>query len=149
MRDRNRAATASAAPAPTEALRLQPYRVREILRAAADRLEQMTPEATMSSRARFLEIQISVWDHHGIYNSAIVGRDITATLAAVHDLVLTGTRAEYAARLRRFVGARPSDAARAYRQGQANALQGRRPSTGETRTQLGSARTSGNAASTR
>ncbi|MFE0243277.1 hypothetical protein ACFWZ0_02500 [[Kitasatospora] papulosa] len=44
----------------------------------------------------------------------------------------------------------PADAAQAYRQGQAAAQQGPRPSTADTRTQLGSARTSGNqAASTR
>ncbi|MFJ8844321.1 hypothetical protein ACIRFF_15615 [Streptomyces cyaneofuscatus] len=101
MRDRSRAAATLAAPAPTdEALRLQPYRIRQILRAAADRIEQMTPDAIMSSDARFLEIQISVWDHHGIYNSVTVGRDITAALIAVRHLPLTGTRAEYATRLR-------------------------------------------------
>ncbi|WP_274031469.1 hypothetical protein [Streptomyces sp. MMBL 11-1] len=44
----------------------------------------------------------------------------------------------------------PADAARAYTAGQTAALQGPRPSTAENRTQLGSARTSGNsAASTR
>lgn len=37
-------------------------------------------------------------------------------------------------------------AAAAYRRGQAAAAQGPRPSTGETRTQLGSARTHGNTA---
>ncbi|MGW0642360.1 hypothetical protein [Streptomyces badius] len=40
----------------------------------------------------------------------------------------------------------PYTAARQYQAGQAAAREGRRPSTGETRTQLGSARTSGNAA---
>ncbi|MET9096212.1 hypothetical protein ABZX72_29455 [Streptomyces cyaneofuscatus] len=40
----------------------------------------------------------------------------------------------------------PADAARAYQAGQAAARQGPRPSTGETRTQLGAARTAGNAA---
>ena len=44
----------------------------------------------------------------------------------------------------------PADAARAYQQGQATAQQAPKPSTPDTRTQLGSARTSGNqAASTR
>lgn len=44
----------------------------------------------------------------------------------------------------------PADAAATYRQGQAAAKQGPKPSTADTRTQLGSARTSGNtAASTR
>lgn len=44
----------------------------------------------------------------------------------------------------------PADAADAYRQGQAAAQQGPKPSTADTRTQLGSSRTSGNtAASTR
>lgn len=37
-----------------------------------------------------------------------------------------------------------SNAAAAYRQGQAAAKQGPKPSTADTRTQLGSARTSGN-----
>ncbi len=76
------------------------HRLPVILTAAADRLEQMTPQAAMSAHARHLEIQISVWDHHGVYNSAAVGRDITAALAAIRDVPLTGTRAEYAARLR-------------------------------------------------
>ncbi|MFD9952454.1 hypothetical protein [[Kitasatospora] papulosa] len=40
----------------------------------------------------------------------------------------------------------PAAAARAYQQGQAAAQQGPRPSTTETRIQLGSARTSGNQA---
>lgn len=40
----------------------------------------------------------------------------------------------------------PADAAQAYRQGQAAAQQGPRPSTADSRTQLGSARTSGNQA---
>ncbi|MEU0309759.1 hypothetical protein [Streptomyces cyaneofuscatus] len=40
----------------------------------------------------------------------------------------------------------PADAARAYQRGQDAAHQGQRPSTAETRTQLGTARTSGNAA---
>ncbi|MER7696186.1 hypothetical protein [Streptomyces sp. NPDC096095] len=40
----------------------------------------------------------------------------------------------------------PADAARAYQAGQAAARRAPLPSTGETRTQLGSARTSGNAA---
>ncbi|MFI7240088.1 hypothetical protein [Streptomyces cyaneofuscatus] len=40
----------------------------------------------------------------------------------------------------------PYAAARVYQRGQDAARQGPRPSTGETRTQLGSARTSGNAA---
>lgn len=42
----------------------------------------------------------------------------------------------------------PADAARTYTAGQAAALQGRHASTAETRTQLGSARTSGNTAAT-
>ncbi|MFE3378364.1 hypothetical protein [Streptomyces anulatus] len=42
----------------------------------------------------------------------------------------------------------PYTAARVYQAGQAAALQGPRPSTAETRTQLGSARTSGNSAAT-
>ncbi|WP_433406932.1 hypothetical protein [Streptomyces sp. CA-146814] len=101
MRDRIRAAASQAAPVPAdEALRLQPHRVRQILHATADRIERMTPDATMSDGCRFTEIQISTWDHHGRYNNVAVGQDITATLTAVRDLPLTGTRAEYAARLR-------------------------------------------------
>ncbi|MEU6614461.1 hypothetical protein [Streptomyces parvus] len=42
----------------------------------------------------------------------------------------------------------PADAARQYQAGQAAARRAPLPSTGETRTQLGSARTSGNAAAT-
>ncbi|MGW1295136.1 hypothetical protein [Streptomyces sp. NPDC002533] len=76
------------------------HRLPVILSAAADRLEQMTPRAAMSAHARHLEIQLSVWDHHGVYNNVAVGRDITAALTAVRDVPLTGTRAEYAARLR-------------------------------------------------
>lgn len=76
------------------------HRLPAILTAAAGRLEQMTPQAAMSEHARHLEIQLSVWDHHGVYNDVAVGRDITATLAAVRDVPLTGTRAAYAARLR-------------------------------------------------
>ncbi|MEU0001961.1 hypothetical protein ABZ069_34140 [Streptomyces microflavus] len=146
MRDRSRATTTQAAR--DEALRLQPHRVREILRAAADRIEQMTPDATMSSDVRFREIQVSTWDHHGIYNSVAVGQDIVATLTAVQHLVLTGTRAEYAAQLRLYLGISPAAAARAYQQGLAAARRGPLPSTGETRTQLGSARSAGNAAAT-
>ncbi|MFJ9889823.1 hypothetical protein ACIQRW_28765 [Streptomyces sp. NPDC091287] len=76
------------------------HRLPAILTAAASRLEQMTPQAAMSEQARRAEIQLSVWDHHGVYNDVAVGRDITATLAAVRDVPLTGTRAAYAARLR-------------------------------------------------
>ncbi|NDZ63585.1 hypothetical protein [Streptomyces cyaneofuscatus] len=79
------------------------HRLPAILTATADRLEQMTPQAAMSEQARHTEIQLSVWGHHGVYNDAVVGRDITGTLAAVRDVPLTGTRAEYAARLRTAV----------------------------------------------
>lgn len=71
-----------------------------ILSGAADRLDAINPDTAMSSNTRFLQIQLAVWDHHGVYNGAEVGRDITAALAAVRDLPLTGTRGEYAARLR-------------------------------------------------
>ncbi|MFI2358168.1 hypothetical protein ACH5AG_26260 [Streptomyces anulatus] len=54
----------------------------------------------MSEHAGRLEIQLSVWDHRGVYNDVAVGRDVTAALAAVRDVPLTGTRAAYAARLR-------------------------------------------------
>ncbi|MEU4920203.1 hypothetical protein AB0G29_12690 [Streptomyces parvus] len=76
------------------------HRLPAILTATAERLERMTPQAAMSAHARHLEIQLSVWDHHGVYNNVAVGRDITAALTAIRDVPLTGTRAEYAARLR-------------------------------------------------
>lgn len=71
-----------------------------VLRATADRLAAMNPYAAMSPGALHREVQLSVWDHHGLYNGAKVGRDITAVLSAVADLPLTGTRDQYAARLR-------------------------------------------------
>ncbi|MER7696187.1 hypothetical protein [Streptomyces sp. NPDC096095] len=89
-----------AAPLATTSPRTLAHRLPAILTAAADRLEQMTPQAAMSEDARHLEIQVSVWDHHGLYNNVAVGRDITATLTAIHDVPLTGTRAAYATRLR-------------------------------------------------
>ncbi|MFD8581535.1 hypothetical protein [Streptomyces californicus] len=76
------------------------HRLPAILCAAATRLEQMNPDASMSEHARHREIQVSVWDHHGIYNNAVVGRDITAVLASIRDVPLAGTRAAYADRLR-------------------------------------------------
>lgn len=79
-------------------------RIRTILFAAADRIERINPGAAMSERHRFTEVQLAVWDHHGVYNGAIVGRDITTTLAAVRHLPLTGSRAEYSARLRLAAG---------------------------------------------
>lgn len=103
MRDRIRAAASGAAPAPAdEALRLQPYRVRLILDAAATRIQAMTPHAPMTEACRFTEIQISTWDHHGVYNSVSVGQDITAALAAVQPLPLTGTRTQYAHAVRQL-----------------------------------------------
>ncbi|MFE4649306.1 hypothetical protein [Streptomyces sp. NPDC056707] len=84
-----------------EALRrAQAHRIPAILDAAADRLDRMNPATAMTERARFVDIQVSVWDHHGVYNDVAVGRDITATLIVVRDLPLAGTRAEYATRLR-------------------------------------------------
>ncbi|WP_329220651.1 hypothetical protein [Streptomyces microflavus] len=62
------------------------------------------------------------------------------------------TRAQYGEQLIRKAKApadiSPARAAAMYLHRQEAALQGRRPSTGETRTQLGSARTAGNAAAT-
>ncbi|MFC8658082.1 hypothetical protein ACFUCT_23220 [Streptomyces parvus] len=125
-------ATALAAASP----RTLAHRLPAILSAAADRLEQMTPQASMSAHARHLEIQISVWDHHGVYNNVAVGRDITAALTAIRDVPLIGTRAEYAARLR---------VAELHRQAAAD-YAGHTARQADARTQLGSARTSGNAA---
>ncbi|MFJ9029790.1 hypothetical protein ACIRQP_14900 [Streptomyces sp. NPDC102274] len=76
-----------------------------VLRATADRLTAMNPDTTMSANSLHSEVQLSVWDWHGIYNDAAVGRDITNTLTAVVDLPLTGTRAAYAERLREQYGA--------------------------------------------
>ncbi|MFD8970520.1 hypothetical protein ACFV0C_36960 [Streptomyces sp. NPDC059568] len=72
-----------------------------VLAATADRLAAMNPAAPMSPAALHTEVQLSVWDWHGVYNDAVVGRDITAALTAVAALPLTGTRATYAADLRR------------------------------------------------
>ncbi|XUZ24725.1 hypothetical protein ACQVDT_07055 [Streptomyces sp. RMIT01] len=112
------------------------HRLPAILSAAADRLEQMTPQASMSAHARHLEIQISVWDHHGVYNNVAVGRDITGALTAIRDVPLTGTRAEYAARLR---------VADLQRQAAAD-YAARAAREAEARNALAHARTSGNAA---
>ncbi|CAO0836861.1 hypothetical protein SMICM17S_06097 [Streptomyces microflavus] len=111
------------------------HRLPAILTAPADRLDQMTPHAAMSARALHCEVQLSVWDHHGLYNDVTVGRDITGTLAAIHDVLLTGTRAEYAARLR---------VALLHRQARAD-YAGRTDREADARTQLGSVRAHGNA----
>lgn len=79
--------------------------VREILRAAADRLTAMNPDTTMSRAALRTEVQLSVWDHHGTYNNTAVGRDITAVLAELAHIPLSGTRAAYAQRMREQYGA--------------------------------------------
>ncbi|MFJ9214250.1 hypothetical protein [Streptomyces sp. NPDC102264] len=76
-----------------------------VLRATADRLTAMTPDTTISASALHSEVQLSVWDWHGIYNDAQVGRDITAVLTALADIPLTGTRGAYAERLREQAGA--------------------------------------------
>lgn len=111
------------------------HRLPAILTAAADRLDQMTPNAAMSVQARHCEVQISVWDHHGLYNDVAVGRDITGTLAAIRNVPLTGTGAAYAGRLR--VAVLQSQAAADYA--------GRAAREADARTQLGSARAHGNA----
>ncbi|MDJ0460612.1 hypothetical protein [Streptomyces sp. H27-C3] len=81
-------------------------RVREILRSVCDRLESMNRHTAMRENTRFIEAQLAVWDHHGDYNSSpAVGRDIVATLTALRDLPLDGTRADYADRLRLALGA--------------------------------------------
>ncbi|MFJ2209352.1 hypothetical protein [Streptomyces microflavus] len=115
------------------------HRLPAILTATADRLAQMTPHAAMSARALHCEVQLSVWDHHGLYNDVAVGRDITGTLAAIHDVPLTGTRAEYAALLR---------VALLHRQAAAD-YAGRADREAAARTQLGSTRAHGNATAAR
>ncbi|MGW0550539.1 hypothetical protein [Streptomyces altiplanensis] len=81
-------------------------RIKTILRAVTDRLDAMNRRAAMNPRTRHVEIQIAVWDHHGDYNtSPVVGRDIVAVLTAVRGIPMTGTRAEYAARLHVALGA--------------------------------------------
>ncbi|GGX02063.1 hypothetical protein [Streptomyces chryseus] len=75
-------------------------RIRKILEDAARRLNAANPDTAMSENARFTHIQIAVWEYHGRYDDVNVGDDITATLTAVRDLPLTGSRDEYAARLR-------------------------------------------------
>ncbi|MFF1957987.1 hypothetical protein ACFVWX_13475 [Streptomyces sp. NPDC058220] len=76
-----------------------------VMRATADRLTAMHPDAAMSASVLRTEVQLSVWDHHGVYNNVRVGRDITSALTAVAGLPLTGTRAAYALRLREQLGA--------------------------------------------
>lgn len=76
-----------------------------VLGATADRLTAMNPSTAMSPAALHSEVQLSVWDHHGTYNNAAVGRDITDTLTAVAELPLIGTRGAYAARIREQLGA--------------------------------------------
>ncbi|MFJ2675103.1 hypothetical protein [Streptomyces sp. NPDC087525] len=76
-----------------------------VLRATADRLTAMNPDTAISAGALHSEVQLSVWDWHGIYNDAAVGRDITAVLTALADIPLTGTRGAYAERLREQAGA--------------------------------------------
>lgn len=72
----------------------------QVLRAVATRLDAMNPGTIMSSEALHSEVQLAVWDHHGTYNNSTVGRDINTALGALRHLPLTGTRCEYAMRLR-------------------------------------------------
>ncbi|MFE2600136.1 hypothetical protein ACFXCZ_27215 [Streptomyces sp. NPDC059396] len=90
MRDRIRATPPPDFPPPLGA----------VLGATADRLAAMNPATAMSPDALRTEVQLSVWDWHGVYNTAAVGRDITTTLAAAAELPIAGTRAQYADRLR-------------------------------------------------
>ncbi|RYJ26452.1 hypothetical protein CU044_3745 [Streptomyces sp. L-9-10] len=76
-----------------------------VLGATADRLTAMNPDTTISAGALHSEVQLSIWDWHGIYNDAAVGRHITAVLTALADIPLTGTRGTYALRLREQYGA--------------------------------------------
>ncbi|WP_046500770.1 hypothetical protein [Streptomyces odonnellii] len=74
-----------------------------VLGATADRLATTSPSAAMSPAALHMGIQLSVWDRHGAYNTAAVGRDITRALAATAELPLVGTCAQYAVRLRSYL----------------------------------------------
>lgn len=93
--DRMRSAHTLAAPAPLDSAALE-----QVLRAVATRLDAMNPGTIMSDSALHAEVQLAVWDHHGTYNDATVGQDINTVLGAVRHLPLTGTRSEYAMRLR-------------------------------------------------
>jgi hypothetical protein len=79
-------------------------RIRGILLNAAARIDRK-PDALMTDLARFVTVQLAVWEHYGIYNVAPVGRDIIAARTAIKDVPLVGTRSEYAARLRLHLGA--------------------------------------------
>lgn len=93
--DRIRAAATLAAPTPLDSAALD-----IVLRAVADRLDATNPGTIMSAARLHTEVQVAVWDWHGTYDNVAVGRDINTVLGTVHHLPLTGTRAEYALRLR-------------------------------------------------
>ncbi|MFF1416544.1 hypothetical protein [Streptomyces sp. NPDC058280] len=54
-----------------------------VLRATADRITAMHPDAAMSAGVLRTEVQLSVWDHHGTYSHVAVGRDITTRRRSV------------------------------------------------------------------
>ncbi|MGS2588069.1 hypothetical protein [Streptomyces hebeiensis] len=93
----------TAATRPLEAL--DSAAVSVILRAVANRLDALNPHTRITRGPLRTEVQLSVWDWHGTYSNAVVGRDITTVLAAIVDLPLTGTRADYAQALRTHLGA--------------------------------------------
>lgn len=81
---------------PTEAPSLD-----AILTGAAILLEAINPDTAMSAGALLTQVQLSVWQQHGIYaNTEATTADRDTALAAARHLPLTGTRAEFAARLR-------------------------------------------------
>ncbi|MFF2522264.1 hypothetical protein [Streptomyces liangshanensis] len=77
-----------------------------VLRATATRIEAMHPGARMAQSALRTAVQLSVWDHHGIYNSPEVGPDITVVLTAAAEIPMNCTRQEYAEQLRAALAAR-------------------------------------------
>lgn len=93
--DRIHAASTLAAP-----VRLDPAALDQVLRTVADHLTAMNPGTIMSAGALHTGVQVAVWDHHGTYDNVAVGPDINRVLGHVRDLPLTGTRCEYAMRLR-------------------------------------------------
>lgn len=98
--DRIRSAATLAAP-----VRLDSTGIDQVLRNVAARLDAMNPGTIMSAGALHSEVQLAVWEYHGIYNDTIVGRDINTVLGAVRELPLVGTRAEYAMRIHLMLGA--------------------------------------------
>lgn len=93
--DRIRATATLAAPAPLDSAGLD-----IVLRDVARRLSEINPGTIMSANRLHTEVQVAVWDYHGTYTDVVVGPDINRVIGHVRHLPLTGTRCEYALRLR-------------------------------------------------